>query len=267
MKGSNKKLKISSMKCSPFLLLLVCLSACTNPKLTLNTEKVSFNELLDFIDAEQNKIKTLQASCRISVDSEEFSGNFFASVYYTAHDSLYISVSGPFGIQGGTLFVGKERFIFYNQISNKFYNGAIADFEDQNFFQFPLRLKELINIFAAKEKLPSMKIKNYRIEQDLYVVESTNQSDQYTIRIDPAIGHITRLELDSGNGNSFIREYSNFLRDGALYFPRKIDMIRAEKKQAVSIFYTQLLLNEEIEPSRFLVKIADTAEQMNYIHE
>ena len=75
------------------------------------------NELLDFIDAEQNKINTLQASCRISVDSEEFSGNFFASVYYTQNDSLLISVSGPFGIQAGTLFIGKERFIFYNDSS------------------------------------------------------------------------------------------------------------------------------------------------------
>jgi outer membrane lipoprotein-sorting protein len=253
------------MKCSPFLLLLL-LSACTNPKLTLNTETVSFNELLDFIDAEQDKLKTLQASCRISVDSEEFSGNFFASINYIADDSLHISVTGPFGIQGGTLFVGKERFVFYNQITNKFYNGTIADFEDQNFFQFPLKLKDLINIFTAKEKFPSMKIKQYRIEQDYYLIESAKQSDQYIIWVDPGIGRVTRVEVSNLDGNGSIREYSSFIKNDALYFPRKIDMVRPDKKQGISIFYTQLTLNEKIESSRFLVKIADNADQMNYIH-
>ena len=253
------------MRCSLYLILLLFLSACTNPKLTLNTEKISFNELLDFIDAEQDKIRTLQASCRISVDSEEFSGNFFASVNYTANDSLHISVSGPFGIQGGTLFVGRERFIFFNQITNKFYNGTIADFEDQNFFQVPLKLKELINIFAAKEKLSSMKIKEYKIEQDQYLIESSKQDDHYDIWIDPHVAHITRIEVNTQDENSFKREYSNFVRAADLYFPRKIDMIRAQKKQAVSIFYTQLTLNEEIEPSAFIVKITDTAEQINYL--
>jgi hypothetical protein len=253
------------MRCSLFIGLLIFLSACTNPKLTLNTEKVSFNELLDFIDAEQDKIKTLQGSCRISVDSEEFSGSFFASVNYIANDSLYISVSGPFGIQGGTLFVGKDRFIFFNQMSNKFYNGAIADFEEKNFFQFPLKLKELINVFAAREQLPSMRIIAYKTDQDLYFIKSDKQPDQWEIWIDPDVAHITHIEVHKQNGDSFKREYSNFFKDDNIYFPRKIDMIRPEQKQAVSIFYTQLTFNEPIEPSAFLVKISDSAEQMNYL--
>ena len=254
------------MRCNIFFLLFIFISACSNPKLTLDTEKVPFNELLDFIDAEQDKIQTLQAACRISVDSKEFSGNFFASVNYTANDSLHLSVSGPFGIQGGTLFVAKKRFVFYNQITNKFYNGTIDDFEDQNFFQFPLNLKELINIFSAKENLPSMKISSYRVDHDQFIIESYKQSDRYTISVDPNFGHITRVEVQGENGNNIVREYSNFVKDKTVYFPRKIDMIRKDKNQAVSIFYTQFSLNERIEPARFRVKIADTAEQMNYIH-
>ena len=253
------------MRCSFFIGLLLLLSACTNPKLTLNTEKVTFNELLNFIDEEQDKIQTLQASCRISVDSEEFSGNFFASVRYTDTDSLFISVSGPFGIQGGTLFAGKDRFIFFNQMSNKFYTGTIADFEDKNFFQFPLKLKELINIFAAKEQLPTMKIKEYKTDGDLYFIASDRQPDQWQIWIDPYVAHITRIEVNKEDGSGFRREYSNFLKESDIYFPRKIDMIRPEQNEAVSIFYTNIVLNEPIEPSAFQVKVSDSAEQMNYI--
>ena len=187
------------MKCRILLIFIILVSSCTSPKLALDTEKVTINELLDYIDAEQNKISTLQASCRISVDSEEFSGNFFASVYYTKNDSLLLSVSGPFGIQAGKLFVGNERFIFYNQMTNKFYNGSIKDFENQNFFQFPLKLTELVHIFAAKEILPSMKIVNYSIDDGLYRVEAKNSEDQFTLWIDNTIGRITKISQKAKN--------------------------------------------------------------------
>jgi len=253
------------MKCRILLIFIILVSSCTSPKLALDTEKVTINELLDYIDAEQNKISTLQASCRISVDSEEFSGNFFASVYYTKNDSLLLSVSGPFGIQAGKLFVGNERFIFYNQMTNKFYNGSIKDFENQNFFQFPLKLTELVHIFAAKERLPSMKIVNYSIDDGLYRVEAKNSEDQFTLWIDNTIGRITKISQKAKNESITTREYGNFFHSDKVYFPRKINMIRPGEKQAVSIFYTRITLNEKIEPEEFILKIADHVEQMNYL--
>ncbi len=253
------------MICRLLPIIILLISSCTSPKIALDTKKVTINELLDFIDAEQNKITTLQASCRISVDSEEFSGNFFASVYYTHNDSLLLSVSGPFGIQAGTLFIGKDRFIFYNQLTNKFYNGSINDFEDQNFFQFPLKLTELVHIFAAKENLPSMKIADYTIEDDLYLIEAENHENKYTIWIDNSIGRITKITNVRDSKSTTTREYGNFFHSNDLYFPRKINMIRPVKKQAVSVFYTRITLNEVIEPEKFILKISDHAEQMNYL--
>jgi hypothetical protein len=253
------------MTCRFLLLTILFISSCANPKIALDTKKVTINELLDFIDEEQNKVNTLQASCRISVDSEEFSGNFFASVHYTANDSLLIAVSGPFGISAGTLFVGKERFIFYNQLTNKFYNGTIKEFENQNFFQFPLKLNEIVNIFAAKEQLPSMKIIDYDIDADLYLVEAENSEDRYSIWIDNVIGRITRIKKNTKNKSETTREYGNFFKSADFYFPREISMVRPEEKQAISIFYTRVDLNEIIDPAEFMVKIADHAEQMNYL--
>lgn len=240
------------------------MSACTGPKLALDKDKVSFNQLLDFIDTEQNKIKSLKASCRITVDSEAFSGNFFADVYYIDNDSLLLSVRGPFGIQAGTLFIGKERFIFYNQLSNKFYNGTIKDFQNSNFFQFPLSLQDLTNIFVAKEDLPSMKIKNYDIEDDLYLINAENGKDNYNIWIDHSTGHIRKLIVERNNRVLFSREYSNFAKAAGIYFPRKIDMLRPEERQAVSVFYTNFTLNDTIEREKFIINIADHAEQIYF---
>ena len=252
------------MKCKRLLLLSFLISACTTPKIALDTQKVSINELLDYVQNEQNKIQTLKATCRISVDSEEFSGNFFAEVYYIKGDSLLLSVTGPFGIKAGTLFLGKERFIFYNQLSNKFYNGSVKDFENQNFFQFPLRLKELINIFVAKENLPLLKIDQYEIENGSYIIRGHNTNDIYNITIDNIVGHIKNLVVEQNNKVIYKREYSSFFKSNNIFFPKKISMIKPIEKQAVSIYYTHLSLNDKIQSEKFIINIADHAEQIYF---
>ena len=150
-------------------------------------------------------------------------------------------------------------------MTNKFYNGSIKDFENQNFFQFPLKLTELVHIFAAKERLPSMKIVNYSIDDGLYRVEAKNSEDQFTLWIDNTIGRITKISQKAKNESITTREYGNFFHSDKVYFPRKINMIRLGEKQAVSIFYTRITLNEKIEPEEFILKIADHVEQMNYL--
>jgi len=250
------------MKCRIILLITLLFAACTSPKLALDTQKVSFSELLDHIQTEEGKLNTLEASCRISVDSEEFSGNFFANVYYIKEDSLLLSVSGPFGVQAGILFIGKERFIFYNQMSNKFYNGAVTDFENKNLFQFPLKMRELINIFAAKENLPSMKIEDYKIEDGLYFIDAKNRNYTYKIWIDNSTGRITKLSQHLDDQTMFVREYGDFISSGNSHFPRKITMVKPEQKQAVSVYYTHLSINEEIDRNDFIINISDNAEQM-----
>jgi outer membrane lipoprotein-sorting protein len=250
------------MKCRVLFLVTLFFTACTSPKLALDTEKVSFTELLDHIQSEEGRLNTLEASCRISVDSEEFSGNFFANVYYIKEDSLLISVSGPFGVQAGTLFIGKDRFIFYNQMSNKFYNGSVIDFEDKNLFQFPLKMRELMSIFAAKENLPSMKIEDYKIDDGLYYIGAKNGDHKFKIWIDNSTGRITKLSQHLDGQTQFVREYGDFMSSGNFNFPRKITMVKSEQKQGVSVYYTRLSINEEIDRDNFVINISDNAEQM-----
>ena len=218
--------------------------------------------MLDFVNHEQEKIRTLQASCRISVDSEEFSGHFFADVFYTYNDSLLLSVTGPFGIQAGILFVGRDRFVFYNQMSNKFYSGTTKDFEQTKFFQFPLNLKELMNVFSGIENLPSMKIKKYDIQDNFYYIEALHGNSTFLIWIDHQTGRIKKITVEEEGKVTFTREYSNFVQRDGTYFPKRIEMLRPEQNQAVSLFYTTLKLNETIDRKHFIVNIADHAEQI-----
>lgn len=251
-----------------FIICFLCIIiffGCSSSRYVLDDKKITFKEILVNILSEQAQLVSLEGSGRVTVDSPEFSGHFFADVIFLVSDSLRIAVSGPFGIQAGTLFIGKERFIFYNQMANKFYNGSVQEFQDKKFFQFPLTLSELANILVGKETiLSSMKILEYSIEDDMFFIQSQKAGINYQIWIDHHTGQISKIESMQDGQTIFVREYDDFVKINGMYFPRKITMNRALEKQAVSIYYTQLSLNEEVNREKFVINVSDRAMQMDY---
>ena len=243
----------------PLLLML----GCSNPKFVLDTREVTFRQLLEHIESEQQKVKSLQAVSRITIDSKEFSGNFYAHILYQQSDSLLITVTGLFGLEAGNLFIGKDRFIFYNQMSNKFYNGSVQDFKSRRFMQFPLTIPELSNIFLGKETFTIMKIVDYSLQQNLFFIAAQNGDSNYKIWIDPNTGHIVKLHAYKYDQLIYTREYGDFIKVDGIYFPRKIIMSQPEENQAVAVYYTELKLNKEINRGKFEIKISDTAEQID----
>jgi len=245
------------------LSLALIFISCGGPRYVLNTDQITFTQILDNISDNQRRINTLDASSRITVDSEEFSGTFFADILYNSNDSLLISATGPFGIHAGTLFIGQHRFIFNNQLANKFYNGAVEQFRHQQFFQFPLNLSELINIFAAKEDLSVLRMITYDTADDNFYLKTQRGPIIYEILVEPDNGQIVRLEAKNGEKTLFVREYGDFITMNKIIFPRKITMTRPDEKQAIAIYYTNIRLNESIDRDKFVIKISDRAEQID----
>ncbi len=61
----------------------------------------------------------------------------------------------------------------------------------------------------------------------------------------------------------YSREYGEFIKLSDLYFPRKIRFVRPAEKQALSVYYTDLEVNQSIDPEKFRLKISDKAEQID----
>jgi hypothetical protein len=119
-----------------------------------------------------------------------------------------------------------------------------------------------MSIFAAKENLPSMKIEDYKIDDGLYYIGAKNVYHKFKIWIDNSTGRITKLSQQLDGQTQFVREYGDFMSSGNSNFPRKITMVKPEQKQGVSVYYTRLSINEEIDRDNFVINISDNAEQM-----
>lgn len=247
-----------------FSVIIITLSiSCSSPRYVLNKDKISFTELLKGIEDEQENLISLSGKSRVSIETPEFSGNFFADILYNNNDSLLINISGPFGIDVGKMFLGKKRFIFLNQFSNQFYSGDTDIFKKKNFLQFPLNIEEITNFFTGKEIINNMKIIDYDINGDLFFIHGKNSSVNYNIWIDNITGRIKKIEYLSQKKIILVKEYDKFFKFGNIYFPKHIKLSRPEEKQVVSVYYNRLMLNQKILPSEFIIKISDSARQID----
>lgn len=248
-------------------IILVFAFSCSAPRYELDIKQTRASDILHHISSEQQKFKSFSGEGRITVESEEFSGNFFASILYNEHDSLLIKIVGPLGINLGNLFIGKSRFVMYSQMSNQFYSGNIEDFANQNFLQFPLKISELKEFVIGNEPINNMKIEQFSVQDDMFYLNSFDGSLTYDIWIDNKIGKIRKINYQSGSEQLLQKQYDDFERVNDLFFPRQIRLLRPTRNQAVSIYYNSFVLNKKIEPDKFTINIPETAKQIDLFLE
>jgi hypothetical protein len=75
---------------------------------------LSTDELLARVNARHSRIHTLEADGVLTIETPEKSGSTDFDLSLRKPDSLLLSVSGPFGIDLGTLLFTRSRYIFHN---------------------------------------------------------------------------------------------------------------------------------------------------------
>ena len=178
-----------------FTLMLFLFSCTASKKVVIpDLTEVTYRDLLQLNSDWQRSIKNLSGTARITLDTQQYSGNFGADVALSGNDSLLISVTGPLGIRVGKVFVSKNRFIFYNQVMNQFYTGKKEDFEGKNFLQFPIEISNLRSLLLAQDRFEILKKDQFTIRDQMYFLTAQNGSNQYKIWFDPALKLIRRIE-------------------------------------------------------------------------
>ena len=250
------------------LIITLILSSCTSSKKIIvpDLTEVTYRDLLQLNSDWQKSIKNLSGSARITLDTQQYSGNFNADVALSGNDSLLISVTGPLGIRVGKVFISKNRFIFYNQVMNQFYTGKKEAFEDKNFLQFPIEISNLRSLLLAQDRFEILKKDQFTIRDQMYFLAAQNGSNQYRIWFDPAIKLIRRIEYLRDEELLYYKEYDEFKLINDKYFPNVINYVRVVspgEKQGLSVLFNELSINEFIPPDVFDINVSDTATQID----
>ncbi len=246
-----------------FSLLMITGSCVFQKNLRKDTNQLTYRELLAGNESWHHSVKTLQGQARITLDSPQYSGNFNADILVNGPDSLLITITGPMGIRVGKVFITANRFVFYNQVMNQFITGTQKDFEDTNFLQFPLEIGQLRSVFAAQDAFEILKEEKFKRTEDGFYVEALNGDLNFHIWFEPEYLHIKKIEYYDNRQLLFYKEYDRFKVTDGIVFPRSINFVRPEEKQGLTIFFTELHLNQPIDPERFIINISDNAKQID----
>jgi len=176
---------------------------------------------------------------------------------------MLVTVTGPFGMHLGKVFVSKNRFIFYNQVMDQFMKGAKEDFEGRNFLQFPLEIGQLKNVFVARDRFDVLEKKVYENRENNYYLEAVNGKYNYNIWFEPEHLMISRIEYLNNGKIEFVKEYDNWREVNGIYFPHRVNFVRPDEKQGFSIIITELEINKSIDPTSYKIKVSDSATQID----
>ena len=243
---------------------LLLLTACSVQKVVRQDKNtITYRQLLAGNEAWQHSVNTLEGSARITLDTPQYSGNFNADILVSGPDSLLITITGPMGIRVGKVFITANRLVFYNQVMNQFITGTQEDFEDTNFLQFPLEIGQLRSVFVAEDRFEILKKEKFERTADGFYVEVLNSDLNYHLWFEPEYYHINKIEYYDSQQLLYFKEYDRFEKTDEVVFPRSINFVRPEEKQGLAIYYTSLRINQPIASERFIIKISDSAKQID----
>ncbi len=112
----------------------------------------------------QARPNNIDASIKISIQSEEMNIGGNAILRIAGQDSLFMDIFGPFGIKFGQLYADKDIFYFYNAMEGTVLRGAPTAENIRRATFLNISAIEILNLF---KNLPPSDLNRFQRKQDL----------------------------------------------------------------------------------------------------
>jgi outer membrane lipoprotein-sorting protein len=246
-----------------WLCSLIFFLGCAGGKKT-NITKPVLTDISNWpIQFEENhdKINSLEGSARLTIESEEFSGHISLKTYWVKPDTFFIQAEGPLGLDIGKMFIGKSRFIIYNQFENQFITGSVNDPYLGKFLQTDIYLKDLKQAILGRPLnfSPSLRL----TDRNSGIFRKRIGDKDYRYIVNPATGLLERLEILKDSQLQIIEEFKNYRSINDIYTPFLVQITLPTEKQRISIFYNEIIFNKPIDSKIYTIDISPKVRQLN----
>ncbi|MEO8664953.1 MAG: DUF4292 domain-containing protein [Ignavibacteria bacterium] len=268
MKNLSMNAKMSdSFKIRYIIILFACvfLYSCTASNETETKPDITFEVIKARVNANAQKLRSLDADGDISIESPTISSNGSVTVSINKPDSVFIKLEGPFGIDVANLLITRSNFVYYNVMDNRVIKGPSSPKNLGIIMRIKIEFDDIINAFSGKfaignDTYDETKITSAGIN---YLVTLKKKDETLKYWINSEDFYVTRFGSYDNEGNTKIEiSYENFYQKDDVYFPKKISITRPKEKQNIWLNYSK----EEFNNNRltFRLKIPKSAKQTNW---
>ncbi len=242
-------MNILSPRSVAFLGLAVLLSSCApkRSEVALNTETTSATTLIDLVARQERKIEAITGRGMLSFESPEASGTAAFESSMKKPDSLLVILEGPFGIDVGTFFLSRSKYLMYNSLENRAITGVPSERAIRSVIPFDLTYEQILNAFSGIFPLPKnqQNLRSYAVEEDLFVLTYGCAADTCIFWIDSRYLMVTKYVMRGADGSTVLEATaSRFSEEDGVTAPKRIVVSFPGEHRQIAITYSSRTLNE-----------------------
>ncbi len=225
--------------------VLIFLSSCApkSSEILLSTRDTPLETLVNAVGEQRSRIVALRGSGVLSFDSPELSGTASFESTMKKPDSLLVKLEGPFGIDVGTLFLSREKYVMYNSLENTVTTGTPRGSYVRSIIPFDLTYEQILDAFAGVFTLPptGKNLQSYLIDDDQFYLSYTCGSDTCKYWVDPRYLMVSRSRIINSN-NEIVMEgkASSFTEQDGIVAARRISIRFPKDERELSVAYSSM---------------------------
>jgi hypothetical protein len=234
----------------PLVLLTTFLLLSCAPKhseLLLDTEATDAGTLMMFVQDRQNQLQSMVGRGTVTFESPEIAGTAAFEVALRKPDSLLVTFEGPFGIDLGTLFISREKYLMYNSMENKVVTGVPSAAAIRSIIPFDLTLDQVVQAFSGSFPIPAdpQTLRTYSIDEDMFLLSFGCGSRTCRFWIDNRDLLVKKHEIRDEHDEVIMEAVaSSFTEDETSSAPRRIRVRFPTQERQVSVNYSSIILND-----------------------
>lgn len=227
-------------------LLLTAIYSCTGvPNEAVTNYNRTADELIDKVNDNSDKINSLFAEGTVTVDAPDMYNTGDIEFGIIKPDSIYIKISGPFGISIARLNINSDKFIYYNVQENYVIKGSSSAGNLGAVLQVKISYDEIMKGFTNsfkinKDEYDSVAINDLSLILEIQTFENSGKIVKYFINKED--GTMSRVVSIDGENHLEI-DYSNYKKFGNILFPKNIVINNKTLKQTIYLDLSTIKLN------------------------
>ncbi len=230
-----------------YLSLLFIFAGCASHSASnLAGKNVSAELVHQQVRENQNRIRTMTGSGRITVETPTMAQNGSFEITLRKPDSLLVKLEGPFGMEVGAALITRKEFFFYNSLRNQLITGPTNTANLSRILRVNIGFEDIINLFGGGSFFPDDKLEadENGIDDDQFVLAYRHFNGTRRYFIDPTSLLIVKVEhLDQGDNLVIEQRYSNFRTVEDVSIPMRIRFIQHLEQRSLAISYSDLSIN------------------------
>lgn len=206
-----------------------------------------------------HRLRSLTSQSQISLETPNLAATITASFIFAAPDTLFLQVEGFLGMDLGKIFIGKDRFILYNQFNNQFIAGDIDDPHYNTFLETNLTLSQIKQAVIGFTALPENLVLVDE-EQGLFSALENQQESRY--KVNKRTGALEWIEIINDGQLELRQEFKNYTTMDGILFPRLVRIILPHRKEMVALFHKNIKINKAIDRKTYSIEIGPRTKQL-----